>query len=109
MLYGAIINFIGAPFALPYFAAISQILDADLSSNIAVLTLIAYNLGYVLVFATVPALLWAMGARAQPLLEKINGLMVNAADLLIPWIMLLLGLWLTLDAIVYFVTGDALY
>jgi len=28
---GAVINFVGIPFALPYFAALNQILKADLT------------------------------------------------------------------------------
>lgn len=108
MLYGAIINFIGAPFALPYFAAISQILDAGLSVEADLLILIAYNLVYALVFATVPALVWAMGDRARPLLQKINAVMTKGADLLMPWLMLLLGVLLTLDASVFFITGEPL-
>lgn len=108
MLYGAIVNFIGAPFALPYFAAISQILDAGLSADAALLTLIAYNLLYALAFASVPALVWVMGKRARPLLEKINGLMTKGADFLMPWLMLLLGLLLLADASVFFITGKPL-
>lgn len=108
MVYGAIINFIGAPFALPYLAVISQILDADLSGNAAVLILVAYNLAYALPFAIVPILVLVMGDRAKPLLQKINDVLVNGADMLMPWLMLLLGLWLTADAAFFFFTGKPL-
>ena len=108
MVYGAIINFIGAPFALPYLAVISQILDADLSGNAAVLILVAYNLAYALPFAIVPILVLVMGDRAKPLLQKINDVLVNGADMLMPWLLLLLGLWLTADAAFFFFTGKPL-
>jgi len=79
LAYGAIINFIGAPFALPYLAVISQILEADLSSNVSLLILVAYNLAYALPFAIVPILVVVMGDRAKPLLQKINDVLVKGA------------------------------
>lgn len=108
LIYGAIINFIGAPFALPYLAAVSQILDADLSTTAALLVLTMYNLAYALPFAIVPVLVLVMGDRAKPLLRRINEVLVRGADMLMPWLMLLLGLWLTADAVNYFVTGQPL-
>ncbi len=108
LIYGAIINFIGAPFALPYLAVVSQILDADLSTTAALLVLTMYNLAYALPFAIVPVLVLVMGDRAKPLLRRINEVLVRGADMLMPWLMLLLGLWLTADAVNYFVTGQPL-
>ena len=108
LVYGAIINFIGAPFALPYLAVISQILHADIAGNSALLILAAYNLAYALPFAIVPLLLLVMGDRAKPLLQKINDVLVKGAGRLMPWLMLLLGLWLTADAVIFFVIGKPL-
>ena len=105
LIFGAIINFIGAPFALPYLAVISQVLEADLSTNAALLILVAYNLAYALPFAIVPLLVAVMGDRAKPLLEKINDKLVKGTDKFMPWLMLLLGLWLTLDAAIFIVSG----
>ena len=109
LVYGAIINFIGAPFALPYLAVVSQILDADISTTAALFVLILYNVAYALPFAIVPILVIVMGDRAKPLLQKINNVLVKGADMLMPWLMLLLGLWLTADAVTYFITGVPLY
>ena len=108
LLYGVIINFIGAPFALPYLAVVSQILDADISTAAAVLILVAYNVAYALPFAMVPLLVMVMGDRAKPMLRKINDTLVRGTDMLMPWLMLLLGLWLTADAVLFFVAGQAL-
>ena len=47
---GSIINLIGLPFALPYFAALSQILKADLSVADSILLVTAYNLFYAVPF-----------------------------------------------------------
>ena len=49
-----------------------------------------------------------MGDRAKPLLQKINDVLVKGVNLLMPWLMLLLGLWLTADAVFFFVTGQPL-
>jgi len=102
---GAVLNFIAAPFALPYFAAISQILDADISPGSAWLALIGYNLAYALPFALVPILVAVMGDQARPLLERINRLLVRGADFLMPWLILALGLLLTGDALRFYFSG----
>lgn len=103
-LLGAVLNFIAAPFALPYFAAISQILDADISLGSAWLTLIGYNLAYALPFTLVPILVAVMGNRAKPLLERVNRVLVRGADFLMPWLMLALGLLLIGDAVRFYLS-----
>ncbi|MEH6589636.1 MAG: GAP family protein [Halioglobus sp.] len=102
--YGVIINFIGAPFALPYLAMVDQILNADLSLAASVSVFTAYNIAYALPFALVPILSATMGDAARPLLDKINAVMEKGADLLMPWLMLAIGLWLLGDSIRYFLT-----
>lgn len=107
--FGAMINFIGIPFAVPYFAAIDQILKADVSSAGALTVLAIYNLLYALVFALVPILIAAVGDRAQPILERINNVLDRVSGYLMPLLLALLGLALTADAIKYFVTGAGLF
>ncbi|MBT8059610.1 MAG: hypothetical protein HKP03_01410 [Xanthomonadales bacterium] len=107
--YGAVINFIGIPFAVPYFAAIDQILKADLNTAQAVGLLLAYNLAYALPFATVPVLTAILGARARPLLAKINAFMERISDFLMPLVLGLLGLVLLADAAAYFLRGSSLF
>ena len=108
LAYGAVVNLIGAPFALPYFAVVSQIMGADLTLNSSLLVLAAYNLAYALPFAMVPILLLVMGDRAKPLLQSVNNVLVKGADMLMPLLMLLLGTWLIVDSVYYFVTGTVL-
>ena len=105
--YGAFINFIGAPFALPYLAVIDQLASADIPVFAAWSLLLVYNLAYAAPFALVPILVAVMGDRATPLLQKINDVMARGADMLMPWILLLLGLGLLADAIKYFLTGSS--
>ncbi len=106
--FGAILNFIGIPFALPYFAAVDQILKADLAVAESLLALVAYNALYALPFLSVPVATAIVGDRAQPFLQRINQFIERAADLLMPWVFLLLGLALVADSAAYFLTGEGL-
>ena len=107
-VYGAVINFIGAPFALPYLAVISEILQANLPTTTSVTILAGYNFIYALPFALVPGLIAVVGDRAQPVLAKINQFLEKGTDLLMPWLMLGLGLWLLADVYTYVTAGAPL-
>lgn len=106
--FGAIVNFIGIPFALPYFAALGQMAKADLSLAQNLLALAAYNLAYALPFTAVPLLRAILGDRSQPLLEKINEILDRISGVLMPVILFLVGLALLADAVYYFATGNVL-
>lgn len=106
---GAVINFIGIPFALPYFAAIDQILKANLSTADSLVLLVAYNLVYALPFLIVPVLVTTLGARARPVLQKINAALDRASAVLMPVLLGLAGLALVADALLYFATGEGLF
>ncbi|RLA38296.1 MAG: hypothetical protein DRR03_00705 [Gammaproteobacteria bacterium] len=106
--FGAAVNFIGIPFALPYFAAIDQILKADLATAGAMLSLVAYNALYALPFIIVPLLVAVLGDRSQPILERIKGVLDKISNVLMPVLLMLIGLALVVDALTYFVTGEGL-
>jgi cytochrome c biogenesis protein CcdA len=106
---GAIVNFIGIPFGLPYFVAIDQILKADLSLGGSLAVLAGYNLAYMAPFLLVPVLTLALGENARAILEKMSGWVEKAGDVLLPLIMFALGVFLILDAGFYFATGAGLY
>ncbi|MDJ0958744.1 MAG: GAP family protein [Arenicellales bacterium] len=107
--FGMVVNFIGIPFAVPYFAALSQILKTDPSFLQAFLMLFAYNVLYALPFAIVPSLVAVMGPRSRPVLQKINGVLNRISAFLMPIILALVGLALLADAITYFWTGSSLF
>lgn len=107
--FGAVINFIGIPFAVPYFAAIDQILKADLRATQAVLVILSYNLAYALPFTIVPLLTMVMGKRARPVLAKVNGVLDRISGFLMPVLLGLIGLVLVVDAIKYFISGTPLF
>lgn len=107
--FGAVVNFIGIPFAVPYFAAIDQILKADLTVPQSVGMLASYNLAYALPFAAVPLLSAVMGERARPLLTRVNGFLDRVSAVLLPLMLGLIGLLLLADASSYFIRGTALF
>ncbi len=107
--FGAVINFIGIPFAVPYFAAIDQVLKADFTSIQAATVLLGYNLAYALPFAIVPVLSAIMGKEAQPLLARVNAGLDRASNILMPLLLGLVGLALLLDAASYFIRGTSLF
>lgn len=104
--FGGIVNFIGVPFALPYFAAVDQILKAELAVGQAVTVLAGYNLAYALPFAFVPVAVLMLGDRARPVLERLNTRMMSVASTAMPWLIGLLGAWLVFDAAWYFIVGQ---
>lgn len=106
---GAIVNFVGTPFALPYFAAIDQILKAELDVGGSLAVLGAYNLAYLAPFLAVPILTALMGERAQIVLGRINARVERIAGVLLPLILGAVGIALTLDAVLFFVRGEGLF
>lgn len=106
---GAIINFVGIPFALPYFAVVDQIAKSDLSAASSLTALAIYNLGYALPFLVVPVMVAVSGERAKPFLEKVNGYIARASDFLMPWLFGALGLAMVADSALYFYRGTGLF
>jgi cytochrome c biogenesis protein CcdA len=106
--FGAVVNFIGVPFAVPYLAAVNQILKAELSTGSSLLALAAYNLAYALPFALVPLLRVLLGESCMPLLQRVNAVLVRGADTLMPLMLLLIGLGLIADAALYYGSGKGL-
>ncbi len=106
---GAVVNFIGIPFALPYFAALDQILKADFTVTESLLVLGGYNILYPLPFVIVPVMVAILGERSRPLLQRINDSLDKFSSFLMPVLLVLVGLCLVIDAISYFVTGEGLF
>jgi len=106
---GAIVNAIGIPFALPYFAAIDQVLKADLSITQSVMVLAGYNLAYALPFLIVPGLVLVLGDAGRPILIRINEKLDRISAYLMPILLGLVGGALVADASHYFVVGEGLW
>lgn len=107
--YGAVVNFIGVPFALPYFAVVGQLLKANLSIESSLLVLMFYNAVYALPFLLVLMAIALIGDSSRPILEKINNVLISLVDRFMPILLLLLGAALTVDALAYLISGEALW
>ncbi len=105
---GGVINLVGIPFALPYFAAIDQVLKADLNTTASLTVIAVYNIAYALPFLIVPVLAVVMGEAARPVLARINNKVDRISAVLMPVMLVLVGLFLIADALVYFMTGAGL-
>lgn len=105
---GAVVKFVGIPFALPYFAAVDQIMKANMPLAESVYALAIYNGLYALPFATVPIAVGVFGDSARPMLQLISRYLERAAQAAMPWLLGLLGLALLIDAFAYFYRGQGL-
>jgi hypothetical protein len=72
-------------------------------------TLAAYNLAYMAPFLLVPILTLIMGPNARGLLERMSAWVDRIGGVLLPLILAGLGIFLVVDAGLYFVTGEGLY
>ncbi|NOQ97245.1 MAG: hypothetical protein GQ561_03695, partial [Calditrichae bacterium] len=103
------INLIGMPFAIPYFAAIDQILKSDLDWLPAVLALLIYNLLYILPFAVLILIRYIYKEKSDQLFATINEKMEKIGNIILPLFLFLIGGALLADAIKYFITGEPLF
>lgn len=106
LAFGAAISVVGAPFALPYLAAIDQILKAKLDFLPSLTVLGIYNAAYAAPFLVVPGAVLVLGERAKPFLERVADRTVRVVDSIMPWLVGLLGVWLVFDGVYYFVVGE---
>jgi threonine/homoserine/homoserine lactone efflux protein len=107
--FGAVVNLIGIPFAVPYFAAIDQLLKSGLDTGGVITGLVIYNTAYALPFLLIPLLTAIMGDRSKPILARVNGFMEKASDIIMPILLLAIGLALLVDSVWFFVNGDSFF
>lgn len=101
-LLGAQINLVGLPLAIPYLAAIDQVLKADLRVAATIFVLLLYNIFYVLPFAFLILLRLIYKKESNVIFEKINYWMHSVCVKYMPLIFIFLGLLLVEDAVSYF-------
>ena len=63
---------------------------------------------HALPFLSVPVATAISGESSRAFLQRVNQLLERAADLLMPWLFLLLGLALLADSVAFFMTGEGL-
>ncbi|MBW1687344.1 MAG: GAP family protein [Deltaproteobacteria bacterium] len=99
---GAGLMIVGMPGALPYFAAVDQILRADVSATGAVLAVLWYNAVFLLPLILVPVLRLVLGARSQPFFDAVSRFSEVWGRRLIAAVLLLLGGLLVADGLGWF-------
>ena len=106
---GVLINIIGLPFALPYFAVIDQILKANLDWIPSLTVLVIYNVLYILPFSLLLLVRILYREKSDAIFSKINSVMDRIADVLMPFILVVIGGLLIADSIFYFVNDASLF
>ncbi|WP_204112654.1 GAP family protein [Shimia biformata] len=106
-VFGAILNFIGIPFAIPYFAFVGNLFRLnDEAARMGYL--VAYNLLYAVPFLMLPVAMIVFGKSVLPLLNRINATIEKYAAYIMPVLIGLIGLGLVADALSFFASGTGL-
>lgn len=105
-LFGGVVSFVGLPFAVPYFAFVSQLMKFD--GPFVPANLVLYNLLYAVPFLMVPAAVALFGRAVMPVLDRINKSVEKYAAYIMPSLLGIAGLVLVADAVTFFTTGQGL-
>lgn len=106
LVFGAVINFVGAPFALPFFAFLSQLDRLAPEQTLSALAI--YNLAYALPFLVNPLALAVVGQTVLPVLGKAVSTVERLSRYVPPVLLGLVGVGLLVDAALFFATGTGL-
>lgn len=101
-LLGLQINLVGLPFAIPYLAAIDQILKAEISVIKMLSILLLYNIAYILPFTLLIFLRILYQKKSDAIFKSINVGIQRFSDKYMPVILFILGVLLVEDALSYF-------
>jgi hypothetical protein len=93
---------VGLPGALPYFAAVDQMLRADLPTSQTVLAVFFYNLVFVAPLIAIVVVRQLTGARADGILAAINRFMETWGRRVIMIALIALGFLLVVDGVGWF-------
>ncbi len=100
--FGFLMNVVGFPGALPYFAAADQIAQADPTSSSAVIAVVYYVTIFVLPLTAIVLLRALMGQRMDVVVQAIQVFFDTWGKRLIMILLILLGLILIVDGVAYF-------
>jgi hypothetical protein len=106
--FACMLNVVGFPGALPYFAAADQIVQADLPVTGAVLAVTFYVTVFVLPLSVIVILRAVLGSRMDGVMQAIKRFFDTWGKRLIMILLILLGLLLIVDGSLYFLLGEPL-
>lgn len=104
--FGCILNVVGFPGALPYFAAADRIVQADLPASGAVMAVTFYVTIFVLPLGLIVILRKVLGRRMDPVMLAIKGFFDTWGKRVLLILLILLGILLVVDGIAYFTRGE---
>jgi len=104
--FGFMLNVVGFPGAVPYFAAADRINKAGLSVTESVMAVAFYVLVFVLPLAVIVLLRAALGQRMDGVMTAIKNFFDTWGKRMAVVLMILLGLFMILDGVAYFAAGD---
>ena len=103
--FGVLMNVVGFPGALPYFAAADRIVQANPPTADAVVAVIYYVLVFVLPLTAIVLLRALLGQRMDTVVQSIQGFFDSWGKRLIMVLLVLLGLILVVDGVAYYLGG----
>lgn len=103
--FGCVLNIVGFPGALPYFAAADRIVQADLPLSGAVLAVVIYVAIFVLPLAAIVVMRAVLGSRMDGVMQAIRRFFDTWGKRLVIVLLVLLGIVLVLDGAAYFLRG----
>jgi len=103
--FGFLMNVVGFPGALPYFAAADRIAQADPPVSEAVLAVVYYVTIFVLPLTAIVLLRALLGQRMDAIMQAIQGFFDTKGKRLLMVLLVLLGLILVVDGVAYFLGG----
>lgn len=103
--FGFLMNVVGFPGALPYFAAADRIAQADPPTSNAVIAVVYYVMIFVLPLTAIVLLRALLGQRMDAVMQAIQGFFDSWGKRLVMVLFILLGLILVVDGVAYFLGG----
>ena len=106
--FACMLNVVGFPGAVPYFAAADAIMRADLPAFDAFLAVLFYCVVFVLPLSAIVGLRAVLGRRGEAFLNAVSGFFGTWGKRVLMILMFLLGLLMTVDALFYWLGGAPL-
>jgi len=103
--FGFLINVVGFPGALPYFAAADRIVQADPPTFDAVMAVVYYVTIFVLPLTAIVLLRALLGQRMDGVMQAIQRFFDSWGKRLVMVLLVLLGVILVVDGVAYFLGG----
>ena len=103
--FACMLNMVGFPGALPYFAAADAILRVDPPPGTALLAVVYYVLVFVVPLTSIVVLRVVLGRRGDGFMQAVSRFFATWGKRVLMLLMLVLGAVMTVDALAYWLRG----